>query len=560
MTPEDFFAAFDAVSDAPSGIAQLRDLVRQLAVRGQLVAQDPTDEPAAVLLSRIAEEQAELAKRKAIPRPKALSAISLAKVPFDIPTGWAAVRLASLGGVVGGKTPSKSQPAYWTGGIPWVSPKDMKRLDIGGSQDEVSQSAVDDGLFLIPARSVLVVVRSGILRHTVPVALTSVPCTVNQDIKALVCCPSVLPEYVRLMIQGFETFILENLTKTGTTVESMKVQEFFSQPFLMPPLMEQYRIVARVDELMALLDRLEAAKEARDTTRAQLRDAALAALQDANDAEEVKTAWSRIADHMHDLFTDPADIPQLRQTCLELAVKGLLSEQSESDPPASEFLGDRTEPTEDGLPTGWAWSSLARLGDALGGGTPSKRNAGFWDGSIPWISPKDMKCDLIGTAQDFITEAAVESSSVKRIPTGSLLMVVRGMILAHSFPVALTTVETTINQDMKALVPFDPRLTRYLLLVMKAAKRRVLELVSRSTHGTCKLPTRALFEMPLAIPPLPEQERIVWKVGEVMELLDRLETSLSDLRATQEAFSASAVRTLPEDGVEAPGMSAITVG
>lgn len=327
-----------------------------------------------------------------------------------------------------------------------------------------------------------------------------------------------------------------------------------------PPLEEQRRIVARVDELTVLLDRLEAAKEARDATRAQLRDAALAALQDANDAEEVKTAWSRIADHMHDLFIDPADIPPLRQTILELAAKGYLVEQNESDPPAAELLGDRAEVTDCDPPSGWAWSTIERLGDVRGGGTPSKGNAQFWGGTIPWVSPKDMKVDLLGASQDSITDAAVEGSSVKRIPSGSVLMVVRGMILAHSFPVALTTVETTINQDMKALVPFDSRIARYLLLLLKASKRHVLQLVSRSTHGTCKLPTEPLFNLPLAIPPLPEQIRIVDRVNELMVLLDRLETSVAHARATQEAFSASAVRALPGERLGLDESDAVAVG
>jgi type I restriction enzyme S subunit len=139
---------------------------------------------------------------------------------------------------------------------------------------------------------------------------------------------------------------------------------------------------------------------------------------------------------MDDLFTDPADVDPLRQTVLQLAVRGRLVPQDSEDEPASVVLAERaTEPEEPPpfvLPHGWAWSSLGSLGDVRGGGTPSKRNGDFWNGSVPWVSPKGMKRDLIDDSQDHITELAIESSSVKRIPAESLLMVVRGMILAHS--------------------------------------------------------------------------------------------------------------------------------
>ena len=104
------------------------------------------------------------------------------------------------------------------------------------------------------------------------------------------------------------------------------------------PLPEQHRIVAKVDALMALLDRLEAARRERETARAALRDSALAALRDAPDAEAVEAAWTRIAERMDDLFTDPADVVPLRQTILQLAVRGKLVPQNPNDEPACVLL------------------------------------------------------------------------------------------------------------------------------------------------------------------------------------------------------------------------------
>ena len=108
--------------------------------------------------------------------------------------------------------------------------------------------------------------------------------------------------------------------------------------YAFPPLPEQHRIVAKVDALMALLDRLEAAKAERETTRAALRDSALAALRDAPDTEAVEAAWTRIAERMDDLFADPADVVPLRQTILQLAVRGKLVPQDPNDEPACILL------------------------------------------------------------------------------------------------------------------------------------------------------------------------------------------------------------------------------
>jgi type I restriction enzyme, S subunit len=184
------------------------------------------------------------------------------------------------------------------------------------------------------------------------------------------------------------------------------------------------------------------------------------------------------------------------------------------------------------------------LGDILGGGTPSKSNSGYWRGDIPWVSPKDMKCDRIANATDHITETAIEGSSVRLIPPGALRMVVRGMILAHSFPTALTEVPVTINQDMKALIPFHSDLADYLLLASKGLRDVVLKLVERSTHGTCKLPSDTIFDLPLPIPPLPKQHRIVAKIDAMLILCDILETHLAAAREAQAAFAAAAVHHL----------------
>lgn len=184
------------------------------------------------------------------------------------------------------------------------------------------------------------------------------------------------------------------------------------------------------------------------------------------------------------------------------------------------------------LPKGWTQEPLAKLGTWTGGGTPSTTNADFWtNGSIPWVSPKDMKQRRITTAQDSITEAAVRASTTNLIPENSVMLVTRSGILRHSLPVATNTQPVTLNQDMKALTPLEALLLDYLYYAFRRYERDIL-------HGCCKggttvqsieAPRLMAFEIPIA--PLAEQRRIVGKVEELFSELDEGVANLKLARA-----------------------------
>ncbi len=264
---------------------------------------------------------------------------------------------------------------------------------------------------------------------------------------------------------------------------------------------------------------------------------------------------TQLLEHFDRVSKAPDAVPRLREWILRLTVRGRLVQQDAGDEPASKLLGKRVIRPAPGdeswvLPPGWAWSNLSFIGETIGGGKPSKSVPEYWAGDIPWVSPKDMKADRLTDAQDHISELAVENSTAKLIPPGSLLMVVRGMILAHSFPTALNSVPVTINQDMKAVVPFRPDLAEYLLLVTKGLKPEILRLVLRSTHGTCKLLTESLFSLPLPIPPMSEQRRIAAKVLELMTLCDRLEAAQAERERRRDRLVASSLRRLNQPDID----------
>ena len=155
-----------------------------------------------------------------------------------------------------------------------------------------------------------------------------------------------------------------------------------------------------------------------------------------------------------------------------------------------------------GNPAAWLRTeNLDRVVQIKSGGTPSKSEPEFWTGSIPWVSPKDMKCDLIDDAEDHISEAAVRQSATQVVPAEPVLIVVRGMIVARHVPLAFTRRPVAINQDIKALVLIDDRLTPlFLFAAVGAQASRLLSDVSTAAHGTKKLETTRLQSLPIRIP------------------------------------------------------------
>ncbi len=219
---------------------------------------------------------------------------------------------------------------------------------------------------------------------------------------------------------------------------------------------------------------------------------------------------------------------------------GKLVPQDPRDEPAESLLQRNGIKSQPHTLQGWAAAPLGQLGEILGGSTPSKANAEFWNGDIPWVSPKDMKRPVIHDSEDHISAKALAETSLKAVPAKSLLMVVRGMILVHSFPVALTAREVTINQDMKALVPPE-EISAYLLMYLQATKAVMVGLVDRSSHGTCKLISEKLWSHIVCLPPLPEQHRIVAKVDQLMALCDQLKTRLTQARQLNEQLASTLV-------------------
>lgn len=161
------------------------------------------------------------------------------------------------------------------------------------------------------------------------------------------------------------------------------------------------------------------------------------------------------------------------------------------------------------IPKEWETTTLDEIGDWLSGGTPSKSRGHYWNGTIPWVSPKDMKQFYIGDSIDKITEEGANNGSLK-VPANTVLIVVRGMILAHTLPICVTTRELAFNQDVKAIICNDEVSPMYLAFWLVANSSRLLSIVTESTHGTKRFDMNDLLKIKLAFPKdQQEQEKIV---------------------------------------------------
>lgn len=552
MIPVDLLKALETIGDAPEGIERLRDMIRQLAIEGGLSSRFRDDEPAATLLAKVRAEKQRLVRTGEIRKSRALPKEDPGSSFGQLPEGWSGAWLADC------------VPYDLTDGD-WVESKDQdpsgnirltQLADVGvGTFKDVSARFLNqetaDRLRCTPlsvgdvliARLPRPLGRACLFPGSHQTCVTVVDVAIARPGRC-----SVFPAFMVLTLNAPETRERIATLATGTTRQRVSTGNLRKLPVRVPPLEEQRRIVAKVDELMALLDELERARDERDDRRAAFRDSALAALQNAEDADTAHAAWSRIAANLADCITDPADIAPLRQTILQLAVRGRLVPQDPRDEPASELVAQPLEPeavpNASPLPAGWCYARFGSFGEVHGGSTPSKNNSAFWGGGVPWVTPKDMKREVIAESIDTLTDRALADTTIRMVPPESLIMVVRGMILSHSFPTARTGAPVTLNQDMKAIVLADKRLLPYLHLATRGLKARFLDLVERSTHGTCKLKSERLFEELIPLPPLAEQGRIIEKADELMVICDELEQGLVEAKAHQAAFAAAAVHHL----------------
>lgn len=267
------------------------------------------------------------------------------------------------------------------------------------------------------------------------------------------------------------------------------------------------------------------------------------------DAVSAKTAGARMPradmDFVFSLcFSLPPLEEQRRIVDLLSRAEGIVRLRREAEKKAAElipalFLDMFGDPATN--PKGWPIQSLKNLVSFVSGGTPSKSREDFWEGDLPWVSPKDMKRVGIDSAFDHVNRKVLTETAIKLIPVGSVLVVVRGMILVHTVPVAQSLVPMTINQDMKALVPIQSVNGTYLLWSLRVRQGQLLSLVTTAAHGTKKMETERLEAFSISLPPLAAQEDFAGKLASIESIQSQQSAATAKAQATFDALLAQAL-------------------
>ena len=375
------------------------------------------------------------------------------------------------------------------------------------------------------------------------VTIAANPISTNQGFKSIV--PYVLDcsRFIALTMKAFAPLI--DAKAPGTTFKEVSGKIVAGVPFPLPPLAEQHRIVAKVDELMALCDRLEEARTARETTRDRLAAASLARLNAPDpDPAVFQNHVAFALDNLIPLTTRPDQIKALRQTILNLAVRGKLVEQDPNDEPAVKLLkrvakeNKRLEKTKRikksefdpvdeevapfSVPSLWRWTRLGTIGDWGAGSTPSRGNPDLYGGGLTWLKSGELNDNTqLRGSQETVTELAVQKGTFRLNRPGDILIAMYGATIGK---LAILAEEAVTNQAVCGCTPFDGVFNKYLFLFLLSQR----ENFSAASEGGAQpnISKVKIVGTTFPLPPLAEQHRIVAKVDELMALCDRLEASL----------------------------------
>jgi type I restriction enzyme S subunit len=230
-------------------------------------------------------------------------------------------------------------------------------------------------------------------------------------------------------------------------------------------------------------------------------------------------------------------LQEKRQAVISHAVTKGLNPVAPMKDSGVEWLGE--------VPEHWELKPLKYLVTLASGGTPSKENLAYWDGSIPWASSKDLKSDELFDTQDHISQKAIDDGAATIIPAGSILTVVRGMILRHAFPVAITRIPMAINQDLKVIRPSGQVTSGYLAWLLRGSSGEVLSRVDEAGHGTKVLRIDWWLTMMAPVPPVAEQkliaESLIKHLQEIVALTDEAHRGVSLLQERRSALISAAV-------------------
>lgn len=533
------------------GIKKLRELILELAVRGKLVPQDPTDEPASVLLERIAAEKAQLIKEKKIKKTAELSDITDEEKPFELPNGWGWCRFNDIGDWGAGATPKRGNPEYYGGDIPWFKSGELSSDFINSSEETVTQKALDEcSLRYNRIGDVLVAMYGATIGKT---SILSIRGTTNQAVCACTPFSGVANTYLLNLLKAYKSRLIG--MGAGGAQPNISKEKIVATVVALPPITEQQRIVAKVDELMALCDQLEQQTLTSIDAHATLVETLLETLTNSADAAELEQNWARISEHFDTLFTTEQSIDALKQTILQLAVMGKLVRQDPTDEPASVLLekiaaekaqlikdkkikkekplppiSDDEKPFE--LPQGWEWCRLQDAIDVRDGTHDSPKNE-TGENTYPLVTSKD----FVNGDINFDGAKRISQKDHAEISKRSLVEkwdILFSMIGGNIGNQVMVKNDRSFSIKNLALFKYFSRNLTYPFYVELFTKHLAMSLQDNASGGAQPFVSLGVLRnLVFALPPFREQEKIVSKVNELLSLCEQLKNYLQSTQQTQ---------------------------
>jgi type I restriction enzyme S subunit len=539
------FDQFEALVRTPEDVQKLEESILQWAVMGKLVPQDPNDEPAEKLLKRIAIEKQRLVDAGQIKNRKSLPSISGVEKTYSIPDSWCFCRIGNICHDWGQKKPTEK-----------FSYIDIAAIDNKNGKIRSDLQIIDPNH--APSRARKLVRKGSIIYSTVRPYLLNIA-VIDQNfspepIVSTAFC--VLHPYKHINNHYLYLFLRSNIfTKyveekmVGAAYPAINDKNFKLGVVPLPPLAEQKRIVAKVDQLFAQTRELAKRLEKSQKQSRKLSQSAFHHLREANEPEDFNQRWAFVRDHFEQLTTTSADIADLRQTVLQLAVKGKLVPQDPNDEPASELLKritaekqrlvdageikkskplppikEEEKPFE--LPKGWVWCRLGELARKTHYGYTAKADQKIESCKLLRIT--DIQNDHVNW--NTVPGCVISKNDLPKykLGIGDILIARTGGTVGKSF----------LINDVNNVSVFASYLIRVQLIkdinvkYVKIFLNTLLyweQLIDKSKGtGQPNVNATSLKSMILPIPPLAEQKRIVQKVEEMLSLCNYLNSGLND--------------------------------
>lgn len=486
---------------------ELKNSILQLAIQGKLVEQRPEEGTAEELYRQMQAQKKQLIKNGLIKKTKNLPAITEDEFPFEIPKSWKWMRLAEIWTVINGDR-GKNYPAKSTlsnKGIPFISALNLSKNTVVEDDNllclsETQYKNLRNGK--LQKDDVVVCIRGSLGKHGV------YPFEKGAIASSLVILRNyyediALTEFLTVYLDSplFFSEIRKYDNGTAQPNLSAKSLELFLIP--VPPIAEQKRIAVKIEKSLPYMDHYE-------------------------------QAWNRLED-FNKRFPD-----EMKKSILQMAIQGKLVEQRPEEGTAEELyrqiqtekqqlirtgkikkekplpeIAEDEKPFE--IPESWKWVRVGNIGTWAAGATPSRTLADYYGGSIPWLKTGDLNDGYVSDIPEYITKLALEKTSVRLNPVGSVLMAMYGATIGK---LGILQVEATTNQACCACIPYDGMWNEYLFYFLMANRQTFIKMGEGGAQPN--ISKEKIVNALISLPPLAEQKRIVARLKELLPLCERL--------------------------------------